>query len=102
MHESGSELCSPARVVERNGSRTTTDAQSPSTAPQDKRCPILADSTTTEQLARRVQALEAENERIRAAASEDLQNWTLKYTVLMRENTRLKPARKAGSRRAGT
>jgi hypothetical protein len=63
---------------------------SPSTAPQDKRCPILADSTTTEQLARRVQALEAENERIRAAASEDLQNWMMKYTVLMRENTCLK------------
>lgn len=43
-----------------------------------------------EQLARRVEALEAENERIREAASIDLQNWTAKYTALMRQNTTLK------------
>lgn len=43
-----------------------------------------------EQLARRVEALEAENERIREAASADLQNWTAKYTALMRQNTSLK------------
>lgn len=49
----------------------------------------LSDSTIIEQQQRRIEALEAETERIRQAASLDLENWTTKYTGLMRENSRL-------------
>jgi hypothetical protein len=38
----------------------------------------------------RIESLQGELERIRAAADADLSNWTTKYTVLMRENSALK------------
>jgi hypothetical protein len=38
----------------------------------------------------RIESLQGELDRIRAAADADLSNWTTKYTVLMRENSALK------------